>query len=167
MFTPEAKDRLKDTTSKILEEVTEEIEEKKGSETKSGRKSKDAKTAEESEIWAGILEPILSGLNAGVTRYAEELAHTPEEIKTISILSGKIAPKYLDIEMMKFKDEYMLLSYLIMIETQKVQNFLEAKEQRKKETEKEKERNESRSESKGDNNNSGKAGERENSLNKK
>lgn len=153
LFTREAKERLQETTKDILSDVTEELEEQKNRETKSGRKSKDAKVAEEAEIWAGILEPILSGLNAGVSRYAQELAHTDEELKTIAILSGKIAPKYFDLEMMKYKDEYMLASYLIMIETQKIQNFIEARESRKQ--------------SKGSNNDSGETGKRKNAPDNK
>lgn len=144
LFTDQAKNRLASKTSEILNDVQKEIEEQKDKETKSGRKSKDAKIAEEAEIWSGILQPILSGINSGVASYAKELAHSDEEIQTIAVLSGKIAPKYLDIDMMKFKEEYMLASYLIMIETQKIQNYLESRENREK--------------SKGSNNDTGKTG---------
>lgn len=151
LFTDEAKSRIKETTGSILDEVQSEIEENKSKETKSGRKSKDAKKAEEAEVWADILAPVLTGLNAGVSKFAEELKHTDEEIEVIATLGGKILPKYVDIEMMKYKDEYQLISYLIMIETAKVQNYLAAREDRK--------------ESERSDNGSRKTGKRENSSN--
>lgn len=151
LFTDDAKDRIKETTGSILDEVQQEIEENKSKETKSGRKSKDAKQAEEAETWATILNPILTGLNTGLGKFADELKHTDEEIEVISTLGGKILPKYVDIEMMKYKDEYQLLSYLVMIETQKIQLYLASRESRK--------------ESEGNNNDSGEAGKRKNALN--
>lgn len=114
---------VKEKSEQLRKETLEEIEERAESTTKTGRKSKDAKQAENELVLVGGIETILMGINTVISSKFKELKHEEEEIRTIATLSAPVLAKHVDLDALEYKEEVKLVSYLLMCEMEKMKRL--------------------------------------------
>lgn len=112
----------------LTESVAKEIEEKSKDTTKTGRKSKTAKEAEEQKLLISTCQSFFEGLHeVAVNKFGEAFRHEEEEINTLAILTSAVIAKHFDLHGLEWKEEIQLATYIAGKELPKIQRYLDEK----------------------------------------
>ncbi len=121
-----------DPVDEIAEELRQEREERLKERTPSGRRSKQAKLAGKEAELESVIKGALASLNRLFEAKAPELVHTDDEIETYAVYGSRVLAKYVDLALVKYGPEFVLLTYAASTEIPKVAALVERKKLEKK-----------------------------------